>query len=231
MSRNQHTDPPVEIKNISVPYFRPKIKICGLTRPEDIAAVNVYHPDFAGFLFAPSRRQISPELAKDLIAGLDPLIIPIGVFVDMEPMAAAEIAHYCDLGAVQLHGQESDLDIQLLRALLPPELLVIKALRVKDASSLEQAENIPADILLLDAYHAEAAGGTGLCFPWALIKDFPRPYFLAGGLNPGNVQSAISLLHPWGVDVSSGVETDGQKDRGKIRDFIAACSESRTPDA
>lgn len=198
----------------------PKIKICGLSREADIAAVNQYAADFAGFLFAPSKRQITPEQAKELIAKMDPAIISVGVFVNMAPMAVAEIARYCDLGAVQLHGSETTAEIIQLKTLLPADVLVIKALRIKDASSLDQAENIPADMLLLDAYTPNAAGGSGISFPWDLIRNFPRPYLLAGGLNKDNVAEAVFFLHPWGVDVSSGVETNGLKDEQKIKDFI-----------
>jgi len=197
-----------------------RIKICGLTRLEDIAAVNRQRPDFAGFVLAESKRRVTPDQVRDLIAELNPAIIPVGVFVDRPSLEVAEIALFCSLGAVQLHGRETNGEICRLRALLPAEVLIIKALRVKDSASLAMAGEIPADLLLLDAYSPGAAGGTGTSFPWEWVQDLTRPYLLAGGLDGETVQQAIALLQPWGVDVSSGVETDGLKDEGKIADFI-----------
>jgi phosphoribosylanthranilate isomerase len=197
-----------------------KVKICGLTRMEDVEAVNRHRPDYAGFVFAPGRRQLSPENARQLVERLDPSILSVGVFVNEGIETAAVIAGHCRLGAVQLHGSEDDAYIFRLNALLPPGTLVIKAVRVKYVDSIKQAEKTHCGLLLLDAYTQGQAGGAGETFDWGLLEGFRRPYLLAGGLNAGNVEEAIRLLDPYGVDVSSGVETDGRKDSEKIAEFI-----------
>lgn len=202
------------------PLDQTRIKICGLKRLADIDAVNRCRPDFAGFVFAPSRRQVTPGQARELILMLDPEIIPVGVFVNLEPLKMAEIARFCGLGAVQLHGREGNDEIRQLRRLLPPDILIIKAIQVKSADSLAGSSEIPADLLLLDAFVPGADGGSGASFPWSWVRDLTRPYFLAGGLDSKNVRQAIALLQPWGVDVSSGVETEGLKDEMKITEFI-----------
>ena len=195
------------------------VKICGLTRPEDIAAVNRHRPDYAGFVFAASRRRVSPDRAKALIERLDRAILPVGVFVDEPAEAVAAIARHCDLRAVQLHGGETNETIAALRLLLPPAVAVIKAVPVRDGASLAAAEQYDCD-LLLDAWAEGAAGGGGRTFDWALLQGFPKPYLLAGGLDEDNVAEAVRQLQPLGVDVSSGVETNGAKDAEKIGRFI-----------
>ena len=198
----------------------PKVKICGLTREEDIEAVNECLPDYAGFVFAESRRKIDSGKASDLIKRLNPKVKPVGVFVNMDKTKLVNIAGDCGLIAVQLHGDEDNQYIEDLRRLLPAETLIIKAVRVKNSDSLKTVSSAECDILLFDSYHPESAGGTGDVFNWSLLQGFPRPYFLAGGLNQDNVKSVLNKLSPWGVDVSSGVETDGYKDLIKIREFI-----------
>lgn len=197
-----------------------KVKICGLTRMEDIEAVNRYRPDYAGFVFAPSKRRLTMEQARLLAGSLDASILPVGVFADERKEFIAAIAEYCWLKAVQLHGSEDDAYISRLNAMLPPGTLVIKAVRVKDASSIKEAEGLHCGLLLLDAWHETQLGGAGEAFDWRLIAGFARPYLLAGGLHAGNVEEAIRRLSPFGVDVSSGVETDGLKDERKIAEFI-----------
>lgn len=197
-----------------------RVKICGLTRAADVAAVNKCGADFAGFVFAESRRRVSPDEARQLIEALHPTVTPVGVFVDEDAENVALITKTCKLGAVQLHGTESNVYISALRKLLPCGIKIIKAVRVKDATSLEAAGGLECDLLLLDAYNGSAAGGSGKRFDWNCIVDFDRPYLLAGGLNAGNVADALSRLQPYGVDVSTGVETDGTKDETKIAEFI-----------
>lgn len=199
-----------------------RIKICGLMRPEDVAVANRLNPDYAGFLFAPSRRRVTEEAARDLIAGLAASIVPVGVFVDEAPEEIARIVRMCRLGVVQLHGAEGVAEMTSLRALVPAETSIWKALRVRDSGSLASLCDLPADRFLLDAWHPEQAGGTGEAFDWRILAGVTIPFLLAGGLHAGNVADAIRLVRPWGVDVSSGVETDGRKDPERMAVFVAA---------
>lgn len=197
-----------------------KVKVCGLSRLEDIEAVNVCLPDFAGFVFAPSRRRVTAERAAALIAGLDPAIVPVGVFVNEDVETVCRIAKECRLGAVQLHGQEDQTTIAALRQGLPAGVRVIKALAVRDDGFSQPPAGLDPDFLLLDAYSPDMAGGTGKTFNWNAIGVVAVPCLLAGGLHAGNVAEAIAKVNPWGVDVSSGVETGGCKDRVKIIEFV-----------
>ena len=191
-----------------------RIKICGLTRLEDIDAVNEQKPEYVGFVFAKSRRQITKEHAVTLRRYLDPEIRAVGVFVDELP---AIVAGYLEEGVIdlaQLHGRESEEYIRSLRFRTGGEL--IKAFSVKSKEDIEKAAKSSADYILLD----HGKGGTGEAFDWSLIKQIERPYFLAGGLNAEYVEQAILQNHPFAVDISSGVETDGIKDPKKIRECI-----------
>lgn len=194
-----------------------KIKLCGLTRPEDIAAANRCRPEYIGFVFAAkSRRYVSPEQAKILKAQLAPGIQAVGVFVNEAPETVAALLNAGILDRAQLHGQEDAAYIARLRTLTPKPLL--QAFRVDDAASLARAEQSPADEILLDS----GVGGTGTSFDWALLQTFARPYFLAGGLDAAIAGQAVRTLHPYGVDVSSGIETNGRKDPDKMAAFVAA---------
>lgn len=195
-----------------------RVKICGLMRMEDADAVNAARPDYAGFVFAKSRRQVMPGTARKLTSRLDAGIAAVGVFVDERPQDVADVARYCRLKAVQLHGNEDNGYIARLRKLLRGEQ-VIQAFRVRDEETLERAASSTCDLLLLDAWVPDAAGGAGQAFDWKLLAGFECPYLLAGGLNERNVEDALERLRPWGVDVSSGVETEGCKDAGKILRF------------
>ncbi len=205
-----------------------KIKICGLTREQDIEAVNEHLPNYAGFVFAESRRKLTRQRAVDLTDRLVPEVKPVGVFVNHNLEELAEISKACRLAAVQLHGDENNRYMNNLRRLLPEATLIIKAVRVQSSRTLQAASAIECDIFLLDSYQEGVLGGTGDTFDWTLLKDFTRPYFLAGGLNKDNVTKAIQTLHPFGIDVSSGVETDGFKDSIKISAFIKKAHESIT---
>ena len=194
-----------------------KIKLCGLTRPCDIEWANALAPDYIGFVFAKkSRRYISPKGAKALREGLDSGIRAVGVFVNEAPEAVAALLNDGVIDIAQLHGGEDGAYIEALRKLTDRPL--IQAFRVDGAHDLKRARESRADIILLDS----GAGGTGTAFDWALLKGFERPYFLAGGLGPGNVARAVGALHPFAVDVSSGIETDGVKDQAKMRAFVEA---------
>ena len=194
-----------------------KIKLCGLTRPEDIAAANALKPEYIGFVFAPrSRRAVSREKAAELRAQLSPEIQTVGVFVNEAPETVARLLNEDLLDIAQLHGQEDAAYIARLRSLTPKPLW--QAFRVEDAASLATAARSTADMVLLDS----GAGGTGTVFNWKLLQGFPRPYILAGGLDADNAADAVSRLHPDVVDVSSGIETAGRKDTAKMAAFVAA---------
>ena len=194
-----------------------KIKLCGLTRPEDIAAANALKPEYIGFVFAPkSRRAVSREKAAELRAQLSPEIQTVGVFVNEAPETVARLLNEDLLDIAQLPGQEDAAYIARLRSLTSKPLW--QAFRVEDAASLAAAARSTADMVLLDS----GAGGTGTVFNWKLLQGFPRPYILAGGLDADNAADAVSRLHPDVVDVSSGIETAGRKDPAKMAAFVAA---------
>lgn len=194
-----------------------RIKLCGLTRPEDIAAANALQPEYIGFVFAAkSKRAVSREMAAALKAQLSPQIQAVGVFVSETPEAVASLLNTGIIDIAQLHGQEDETYIQRLRKLTNKPL--IQAVRVTDAASLANAQKSPADLILLDS----GAGGTGTSFDWTLLDKFERPYFLAGGLDPDTVGDAVKRFHPYAVDVSSGIETAGKKDPAKMAAFVAA---------
>jgi phosphoribosylanthranilate isomerase len=199
-----------------------QVKICGLTRIEDAAVAIDAGAYMLGFVFAPSRRRIDPELARDLIAALPgrSSIKAVGVFVDEDPAEINRLARLCGLDYAQLSGTEPD---DYVRALDVPAIKVfhVKAGDTRDRLAERMAAS-SADVLMLDTAKSGTWGGTGETFDWSQIPPFGRAILLAGGLKAGNVANAIALLRPWGVDVSSGVETDGQKDPDKIRAFLAA---------
>lgn len=193
-----------------------KIKLCGLTRQEDITAANVLEPDFVGFVFAPkSRRYVTAEQAKALRNHLLPSIQAVGVFVDEEPERVAALLEAGIIDLAQLHGREDEGYLERLRALTGKP--IIQAFQVKTPNDLERTQSSSADYILLDS-----GAGTGTTFDWGLLTSVRRPYFLAGGLGPDNVVQAVRTLHPWGVDVSSGIETGGVKDFHKMAAFAAA---------
>lgn len=196
-----------------------EIKICGLTDADSVRAVNRFRPEYAGFVFAKSRRRVTVEAARALIRLLDPVVVPVGVFVNEEAAAVASIAAACGLRAVQLHGNEDGGYVRALKRLLPGTL-VIKAVRVRDQASLKAADTHGCDLFLLDAWRPGGGGGTGETFDWELARGFEAPFLLAGGLDAKNVSEAVGRCAPLGVDVSSGVETDGRKDAAKIAEFI-----------
>lgn len=190
------------------------VKICGLTRPEDIDAVNSLSPDMAGFVFyGPSRRCVTRDSARELGSGLDPSIVKVGVFVDEDPLVIADLVGSGIIDAVQLHGVEDGAYIHGLRRLV--DAPVIKTFLVRNRGDIEAANRSDADYVLLDS-----GMGSGRTFDWSLLEDMDRDYILSGGLNPGNIHDAVEMLHPYGVDVSSGVETDGRKDPSKMSAFL-----------
>ena len=199
-----------------------KIKLCGLTRPCDVEWANALMPDYIGFVFAKkSRRCVSPKTAGELREKLRPGIRAVGVFVQEPPEAVAALLNDGIIDLAQLHGGEDEAYIQAVRRLTDRPL--IQAFRVDGPDDPERARHSSADHILLD----NGAGGTGSAFDWTALKGFDRPYFLAGGLDPGNVAQAIKALHPYAVDVSSGVETDGVKDFVKMTAFVNAVRNTR----
>ena len=190
------------------------IKICGLSRPEDIEVVNELLPDFIGFVFyEKSKRNVTKDVAKSLKEKLDSRIPAVGVFVDADPEFVISLLEDGIIDIAQLHGSEDEEYIQTIKTRTGRK--VIKAFVVKGDQSLEEAEKSSADYLLLDS-----GMGTGSTFDWSRLDKVKRPYFLAGGLGPGNIDKALSEIKPYAVDVSSGVETDGVKDSEKIREFV-----------
>lgn len=194
-----------------------KVKICGLFRPCDAEFVNRAAPDYAGFVFFPgSRRNVPAELARALRESILPSVRTVGVFVDAPP---AEIVPICRAGIidiVQLHGSEDDASVAALRDALPG-IEIWKAFQVHGRADLDAAAESAADRVLLDS-----GGGTGAPFDWSLIEDFPRAFILAGGLTPESIPEAIARLHPYAVDLSSGVERNRVKDEALIRAAVRA---------
>jgi phosphoribosylanthranilate isomerase len=193
--------------------------MCGLRRAEDIEAANRLMPEYIGFVFAPaSRRYIAPEEAAALRQRVRPGIRAVGVFVDAKESAAARLLAEGVIDIAQLHGNEDGAYIARLKARTGKP--VIRAFRVKNAEDLRAAEASPADMILLDA-----GAGDGKTFDWSMLSSVSRPYFLAGGLTPENTAEAVKRYHPFAVDVSSGIETDGFKDCNKMRAFMRAVRE------
>ena len=198
-----------------------KIKICGLMRPEDIDAVNEYRPDLAGFILARGRRRsLTDQQMRELVRALRPEIQSAAVFLDQDPAWIVELAAQDLMDVIQLHGQESNEEIRFLRE--NTDKKIIKAFRIEKADDIRKAQESEADLVLLDS----GVGGTGEVFDWSLPEQMHRPYILAGGLNSENVRTALGQMHPYAVDVSSGVETGHCKDPEKIRQFIHAVRET-----
>ncbi len=184
------------------------IKICGLSREEDIQICNDYKPDFIGFVFAKSKRQVTIDKAKHLKSLVDPSIKVVGVFVDEEIEIIRDIVKQDIIDIIQLHGHEDQEYINNLKDLNVP---IIKALKYPRDNDIR----LEADYYLLDGI----TPGSGETFDWSLIETLDKPYFLAGGLNESNIKEALKTT-AIGLDMSSGVEVDGFKDREKIKNVI-----------
>lgn len=190
-----------------------KIKICGLCRDEDIDYANQVQPDYAGFVFAKSRRQITEEQAIRFREKLLPQIQTVGVFVNAP---AEEIIAYLTDGIIdmaQLHGDETEEDIQYIKAVTHKP--VIKAVKVRHRYDVEAWLDSEADYLLFDS-----GAGSGETFDWELLAGVDREYFLAGGLQPDNLERAMEAVEAYAIDLSSGVETDGVKDFAKMQKVV-----------
>ena len=214
-------------------YYTPKVKMCGISKIETIPAVIEANPDYMGLVFAPSKRQVTVDQAKTLVEELhkqytkrynngaeqsnNDEIKTVGVFVNETLDNLVSIATETNLDAVQLHGDEDEAFIQSLKGRTNVE--VWKAVQIRSAADAEAWIDSSADMLLFDAYHKDERGGTGEVFDWSCLDEFERPFMLAGGIDSTNVARAIRTVRPYGIDISSGIETDGVKDDEKIKAF------------
>lgn len=214
-------------------YYTPKVKMCGISKVETIPAVVEAKPDYMGLVFAPSKRQVTVEQAKILVEELhrgyaqkygsdtehdkNDTIKTVGVFVNETVDNLITIANEANLDAVQLHGDEDEAFIQSLKERTNVEIW--KAVQIRSAADVEKWIDSSADILLFDAYHKDERGGTGEVFDWSSLDAFERPFMLAGGIDSTNVARAIRTVRPYGIDISSGIETNGMKDDKKITAF------------
>ena len=192
-----------------------KVKICGLTNYEDAAAAMDMGADILGFNFYPeSPRFVTPEKATEIIKKLPAFVDIAGVFVNDSFDKIREIIDRCQLGWIQLHGDESP---QFCRVFLSLNVKTMKALRVRDQADIDRANSFFTDAILLDAFHPERYGGTGLTFDWNIIGHIGKRVFLAGGINPDNAAAAIEM-GVYGIDVCSGIESEpGKKDHKKMK--------------
>lgn len=220
-----------------------RIKICGMTSERDIRILNAFLPEYAGFVFAESRRRVTAEMSRNLSEMLHESIKKVGVFVDMPVWEVGQIVEKAGLDVVQLHGDENMEYVRSLRKILKPGTEVWKAFRVDAVDTLDEGiislncknvrkhdksqilsemKSMSADRYLLDAFVKGTAGGTGKKFDWNLFRTTGDNgnMILAGGLSPSNVKEAISSTRPFAVDVSSGVEIDGYKDARLVMEFI-----------
>lgn len=214
-------------------YYTPKVKMCGISKVETIPAVVEAKPDYMGLVFAPSKRQVTVDQAKTLVEELhrgyaqkygsdtehdkNDTIKTVGVFVNETVDNLVTIANEANLDAVQLHGDEDETFIQSLKERTNVE--VWKAIQIRTAADTEKWIDSSADMLLFDAYHKDERGGTGEVFDWSSLDAFERPFMLAGGIDSTNVARAIRTVRPYGIDISSGIETNGVKDDEKITAF------------
>ncbi|MBC7766225.1 MAG: phosphoribosylanthranilate isomerase [Hyphomonadaceae bacterium] len=202
-----------------------KIKICGITQNSDVDIINEFTPEYAGFIFAKSRRQLTMEQAQVLCQKVDKRISKVGIFVNapMEEILLAVRA--CDLQVVQLHGDEPQASIDTIKA--QQDVAVWKAFRIQSSSDLELLQQYTADAFVLDTFVQGEYGGSGQTFDWEIARMAASKHklFLAGGLTPLNVKQAIEIAHPYGVDVSSGVACGDKKDREKVEQFIRTVKE------
>ena len=214
-------------------YYTPKVKMCGISKVETIPAIVDAKPDYMGLVFAPSKRQVTVDQAKILVEELhrgyakkygsdtehdkNGTIKTVGVFVNETVENLVTIANEANLDAVQLHGDEDEAFIQSLKERTNVEIW--KAVQIRSAADVEKWIDSSADILLFDAYHKDERGGTGEVFDWSSLDAFERPFMLAGGIDSTNVARAIRTVRSYGIDISSGIETNGVKDDEKITAF------------
>jgi phosphoribosylanthranilate isomerase len=206
-----------------------KIKICGITNLEDALAAVECGANALGFVFqSKSPRAVTPDEAKAIISKIPPFVTSVGVFVDEDKSEVEKIARYAGLNVIQLHGSEPPEECQMCRK-------VIKAIRVKDLTSLEPLNTYKVSAFLLDTYSPHTVGGTGQIFNWDIAVEAKKfgKIILAGGLTPENVDNAIKWVQPYGIDVATGVEGSkkGKKDREKLKSFIEKARRASRGDA
>lgn len=193
-----------------------KIKICGIRRLEDIDIVNKYKPDYIGFVFANSKRQVSHECARELKSKLNTDIISVGVFVNAAQDDILKLFNEDIIEVAQLHGEESEDYVNVLKEKTNNELIIINAIEMSENKDILKYDNSKADYLLLDS-----GKGSGKTFDWRLIRsDLKKEFFLAGGINSTNIEEAINQFNPYAIDLSSSLETDGFKDENKIKEIM-----------
>ena len=214
-------------------YYTPKVKMCGISKVETIPAVVEAKPDYMGLVFAPSKRQVTVDQAKTLVEALhkqytkrynngteqsnNDEIKTVGVFVNETLDNLVTIAKGINLDVVQLHGDEDEAFIQSLKGRTNVEIW--KAVQIRSAADAEAWIDSSADMLLFDAYHKDERGGTGEVFDWSCLDEFERPFMLAGGIDSTNVARAMRTVRPYGIDISSGIETEGVKEDKKRKAF------------
>ncbi|ADL06147.1 phosphoribosylanthranilate isomerase [Lacrimispora saccharolytica] len=196
-----------------------RIKLCGLIRREDILAVNRWKPDYAGFVFAPGKRCLTGQEARELKKLLLPEIPAVGVFVNSPIEEILALSENKTIDLIQLHGDEDRKYILELKNRLARNVPVIKAIRVRQVQDMREAEDLPADFLLFDTYTKGLYGGSGKTFDWSMIPDIKKPFFLAGGIGASNIKQAMKT-EAFCLDLSSSVETEGKKDQSKIKEII-----------
>ncbi len=199
-----------------------KLKLCGLRLPQDVEIVNEASPDYIGFIFAPSKRYIEPSRAAELGRGLEKDIKKVGVFVNEAAASVLQTAETAGLDVIQLHGDEDGEYIRLLRQAFTGEIW--KAVRVRSSADVKAAEALPADMLLYDSFVKGEYGGSGKRADLNAITaaNPSRPFFLAGGINAENIDRILNAVTPYGLDISSGFETGGVKDRAKLQNIMNA---------
>jgi phosphoribosylanthranilate isomerase len=197
------------------------VKVCGTTSEEDALLAVAMGADAIGFIFAPSPRQVAPQLVRDIVKRLPPEIVTVGVFRDQSPQRVIEIVQGTGLRVAQLHGHESPEQARQVKERVP---VLFKAFAAGDLA-VRQARSYGAAVVMVD----NPTPGSGQVFDWSLAEDVPGGLrlMLAGGLGPDNVADAIHTVHPWGVDACSGLEAEpGKKDPRKLRAFIANAKEA-----
>lgn len=194
------------------------LKFCGLRRMQDIRYANEVGPDYVGFVFAESRRQVGVQQAAELAANLAPGIRTVGVFVQEPLETLCQTVEQVPLAVIQLHGDETRDMVERVRERFP-DREVWKAVRVRDAQALAEADRLPVDALLLDSFVPGSYGGSGQTANWELIAQarLHKRFFLAGGLTAENIAQAAAVVHPHGIDVSGGIETQEEKDLAKMK--------------